>query len=382
MKTRHFSGPVAELEVDALVFVGFEEAGPAIQDERIADLYSSGEFSGKALESAILHKPAGFKAKRLVLAGGGKPDKFTPAEMRKLAGGILRVLKPKGARTIAFALDGSYKGDDFASAAVEGAILGDFEPDQYKTDPKKNEKQVDEVVIVGGTEAAVERGRILAESQNYSRTLANDPPNILTPSLLADRARQLAYEGLEVEVLDQDRMRQLGMGALLGVAQGSAEPPALIIVRYVPAEGSTSRDHLGLVGKGVTFDTGGISIKPAEGMEKMKYDMAGGAAVLGRHASHRATEALHSSDRAGAGCREYAGKQSAASGRHRDRSFRQDHRSSQYGCRRPFDPRGRDDLRRATWLHAFGGRRDAHRRRRGCARYGEHRCVQQQRSVS
>ena len=281
MKTRHFSGAVAELEVDALVFVGFEEAWPAVQDDRIGDLYSSGEFSGKALESAIVHKPAGFKAKRLVLAGGGKPDKFTPAEMRKLAGAILRVLKPKGVRSIGFALDGNYKGDDFASAAVEGAILGDFEPDQYKTDPKKNEKQVDEVVIAGGTEDAVERGHILAESQNYARTLANDPPNVLTPSVLADRARQLAYEGLEVEVIDQDRMRQLGMGALLGVAQGSAEPPALIIVRYVPAEGSTSRDHLGLVGKGVTFDTGGISIKPAEGMEKMKYDMAGGAAVLG-----------------------------------------------------------------------------------------------------
>ncbi|MGA2600372.1 MAG: leucyl aminopeptidase, partial [Bryobacteraceae bacterium] len=292
MKTRHFRGAVAELEVDALVFVGFEEERPAIQDERIADLYSTGEFSGKALESAIVHKPAGFKAKRLVLAGGGKPDKFTPAEMRKLAGAILRVLKPKGVRSIGFALDGAVPSrdrqgavsqnlDDFASAAAEGAILGDFEPDQYKTDPKKNEKQVDEVVIVGGTEDAVERGHVLAESQNYARTLANDPPNVLTPSVLADRARQLAYEGLEVEVIDQDRMRQLGMGALLGVAQGSAEPPALIIVRYVPAEGSTSRDHLGLVGKGVTFDTGGISIKPAEGMEKMKYDMAGGAAVLG-----------------------------------------------------------------------------------------------------
>ncbi len=282
MKISHSSGAIADLEVDALVVVGFEEQQPSIQDEHIAELYSTGEFSGKALESAIVHKPAGFKAKRLVLAGGGKPDKFTPAEMRKLAGAILRVLKPKGARKIGFALDSSLPNiDDFAAAAVEGAILGDFEPDQYKTDPKKNEKQVDEVTIVGGTEAAVERGRILAESQNYTRTLANEPPNVLTPTELANRARQLASDGLEVEVLDQDRMRQLGMGALLGVAQGSAEPPALIVVRYKPAEGSTSRDHLGLVGKGVTFDTGGISIKPADGMEKMKYDMAGGASVLG-----------------------------------------------------------------------------------------------------
>ena len=110
----------------------------------------------------------------------------------------------------------------------------------------------------------------------------NEPANLLTPTVLADRARAMADEaGLEYEVLDQDRMRQLGMGSLLGVAKGSAEPPALIIMRYKPATPSKSSDHLGLVGKGVTFDTGGVSIKPADGMEKMKYDMAGGAAVMG-----------------------------------------------------------------------------------------------------
>jgi leucyl aminopeptidase len=125
-------------------------------------------------------------------------------------------------------------------------------------------------------------GKILADSQNFTRELVNEPANLLTPMVLADRARAMAAEaGLECEILDQDRMRQLGMGSLLGVAQGSAEPPALIIVRYYPAAAPTSQDHLGLVGKGVTFDTGGNSIKPAEGMEKMKYDMAGGAAVLG-----------------------------------------------------------------------------------------------------
>ena len=283
MKTRTFDGAPKDVEADALVVVGFEEKAPAGLDERVAELYSTGEFSGKVQEIAILHRPQGFKAKRLVLAGAGKPDKFNSPEMRKLAGTALRALKAKGARSIAIALDGKeYGGEDFASAAVEGAILGDFEPDQYKTDPKKNEKQVDELIIVGAANGAVERGRILAESQNYTRGLANQPPNLLTPLSMAEQARKLADEqGLGCEVLDQDRMRQLGMGALLGVAQGSAEPPALIILRYKPAEGSTSRDHLALVGKGVTFDTGGISIKPADGMEKMKYDMSGGAAALG-----------------------------------------------------------------------------------------------------
>ncbi len=118
------------------------------------------------------------------------------------------------------------------ASAVEGAVLADVENDRYKTDPKKNEKQVDSFAVSGdetaGSQAALDRGRILAEAQNFSRDLANEPANVLTPTLLAERARQMAAEfGLECEVLDQDRMRQLGMGALLGVAQGSAEPPAL-----------------------------------------------------------------------------------------------------------------------------------------------------------
>jgi leucyl aminopeptidase len=165
---------------------------------------------------------------------------------------------------------------------VEGAVLADLENDRYKTDPKKNEKHVDSFSVLSGSQAAVDRGRILAEAQNFSRDIANEPANVLTPTLLAERARQMSTEfGLECEILDQDRMRQLGMGALLGVAQGSAEPPALIVIRYKPAKAPTSTDHLGLIGKGVTFDTGGISIKPSDGMEKMRYDMAGGAAVLG-----------------------------------------------------------------------------------------------------
>jgi len=164
---------------------------------------------------------------------------------------------------------------------VEGAILADFEPDQYKTDPKKDEKKVDSFLIAGGSAAGLNRGRILGESQNFTRELINEPGNILTPSLLAKHAQEMAAaNGLECEVLDQAKMKELGMGALLGVSQGSAEPPAFIMVRYRPQK-ATSQDHLALIGKGVTFDTGGVSIKPAEGMEKMKYDMSGGAAVLG-----------------------------------------------------------------------------------------------------
>jgi leucyl aminopeptidase len=274
---------LAEVDSDALVIVGFESTPPgAAAADQIRELYDSGEFSGKALEIAILHRPAGLKAKRMVLAGGGKREKFDPSELRKLIGAVVRALKSKGIRSITLSLDEAFRSDDFVASAVEGAVLADLENDRYKTDPKKNEKQVASFAVLGGSQAGLDRGRILAEAQNFTRDLANEPANVLTPTLLAERARQMASEfGLECEVLDQDRMRQLGMGALLGVAQGSAEPPALIVIRYQPAGAPKSKDHLGLIGKGVTFDTGGISIKPSDGMEKMRYDMAGGAAVLG-----------------------------------------------------------------------------------------------------
>jgi len=191
----------------------------------------------------------------------------------------VRYLKPKGIKRIAIALSGSYAGAEFASAAVEGAMLGDYEPDRYKTGDDKH--SLEAVAIAGGEEAAVERGRILAEAQNFTRAMANEPANLLTPMKMAEEARKMAAAfHLECEILEREQMEKLGMGALLGVAQGSAEPPALIVIRYKPAK-TRSTDHLGLVGKGVTFDTGGISIKPSEGMEKMKYDMSGGAAMIG-----------------------------------------------------------------------------------------------------
>ena len=271
---------VPEIETDALAVIGFEGTSPP--GDQAKELYDSGEFSGKALEISIVHRPVGWKARRLVLVGGGKREEFDSAKSRKVAGAVLRSLKSKGARSITFVLDEGFKTDDFAAAAVEGAVLGNFEGDRYKTDPKKNDKHVDSFAVVGASQMALDRGRILAEAQNFTRGLVNEPGNLLTPTGLADHARELAGAyGLECDILDRDRMAQLGMGSLLGVAMGSAEPPALIVLHYKPAKAPSSKDHLGLVGKGVTFDTGGISIKPADDMDKMRYDMAGGAAVLG-----------------------------------------------------------------------------------------------------
>jgi leucyl aminopeptidase len=248
------------------------------------DLYSSGEFKGKLFETATLHRPAGLKVRRLTVTGTGKPDKSADAEIRLAIGAALRTVKKFSATSVAVHLPEAPA--SAVSAAVEGTLLGDWESDVYRS--KNDRKAIDSIAIAVPSGAddlkrAVDRGRILAESQNFTRNLANEPPNHLKPLVLAERARAMAAEqGLECEVLDRARMEQLGMGSLLGVAMGSAEPPALIVLRYRPADGPAgSTDHLGLVGKGVTFDTGGISIKPADNMDKMKYDMGGGATMLG-----------------------------------------------------------------------------------------------------
>jgi leucyl aminopeptidase len=279
--------PIENVEAEAVIVVVFEGGFDRSQEARLGlgELYDSGEIAGKPYEMTLLHNVAGLRAKRLLAAGAGKRGKFGPAEMRRVAGAAIRHLQARSITQAALFLDPAYAGADYAAAAVEGAILGEFEPDRYKTD-KKGSKRLERFTVAaaeGGLDLdrAVERGRITAEAQNFARELANEPANKLTPMLLAERACKVAEDfGLEYEVLDRDRMAQLGMGSLLGVALGSAEPPALIILRYLPATASGGSVHLGLVGKGVTFDTGGISIKPADGMEKMKYDMAGGAAMI------------------------------------------------------------------------------------------------------
>jgi len=274
------SKPLEQIEAGTLIVPVFE--GQKESRFGAAPLAEAGEVAGKPLEFTLLHNPTGVAAARVLLAGAGKPEKFDSAEFRKLVAAAVRYLKGKSVKSAAAALAGAYAGDDFASAAVEGALLGNYEPDRYQTGNDK--KSLESFTVAGGSptlERAAARGRILAEAQNFARDLANEPANLLTPVKMGEAARQMAAEfGLECEILDRDRMAQLRMGSLLGVAQGSAEPPVLIVIRYRPQAGGNSA-HLGLVGKGVTFDSGGISIKPADGMEKMKYDMSGGAAMIG-----------------------------------------------------------------------------------------------------
>src|SRR5580658_4308011 len=169
--------PLEQVEADALIVPVLEGA----KETRFGagELCDSGEIAGKPLEFTLLHHAPGSAAKRVLLVGAGKAEKFNAAEMRKLAGAAVRYLKPKGIKRIAIALSGSYAGADFASAAVEGAILGDYEPDRYKT--KGDKHALEAVVIAGGEQTAVDRGRMLAEAQNFARAMANEPANLLTP---------------------------------------------------------------------------------------------------------------------------------------------------------------------------------------------------------
>jgi leucyl aminopeptidase len=280
MELKLVHAPAPEVEADAVVVLEWEGTESA---DSLAELRQSGEITGKLLEFTLLHGLSGYKARRVLIAGAGKRDKFDLASLRKIAGAAVRFLKPKGIASIAFAVD---ENPESVAAVAEAAILGVWEPDYLKTDADGKGKVIASITVATAgrgpaIETALEKARIIAEAANLTRDISVEPPNLLTPLTLADRARKMSQScGLSCEVLEQDRMRQLGMGALLGVAQGSANPPALILMQYRPQK-AASTAHLGLIGKGVTFDTGGISIKPSEGMEKMKYDMAGGAAVIG-----------------------------------------------------------------------------------------------------
>jgi leucyl aminopeptidase len=207
--------------------------------------------------------------------------------IRKLAATAGLAARQRRVARVAFAVRGTGDANELAQAAAEGLTLAEFHPGKYKTaDPPPAAPPTWTVVVVDASDrqhadacTAVARGRILGECSNMARELANEPGNTLTPREFAKRTAALASDaGVDVEILDEHQIEKLGMGLLLGVARGSDEPPRLIVFRYNPP-GAPEKPVLGLVGKGITFDTGGISIKPAEKMEQMKDDMAGGAAV-------------------------------------------------------------------------------------------------------
>ncbi len=242
----------------------------------------SGEFAAGSCETVLLHAPDGVKAERILLVGLGK---LTTTEVRKAAGAAVRFAKPRKLRELSIAIPDELDPAAAARAIVEGAHIGDFDPDTYRSDREDQSIETLNVISAGGhqssIEGAVREGVILGEALNLTRSLVNEPGNVMTPTVLGKKAAEMcAQQGLKCEVYSTDKLKELKMGAFWAVAKGSEEPPALIVMTYEPAK-TRSNEVIGLVGKGITFDTGGISIKGADGMEKMKYDMAGGATMIG-----------------------------------------------------------------------------------------------------
>jgi leucyl aminopeptidase len=244
---------------------------------------TSGEFRAKLYHPFVAATPAGeWKTPRVIFVGAGKRGAADAERVRRIAAACGYIARQRSAASAAFLTRGLP-----AAIVADGLSAAEFHAGTYKTEDDATGSYPGRVLIVAPGEnepalsEAVRVGRITGESANLTRSLANEPGNILTPREFAARTAAAAAEvGLSVEVLDENRLREMGMRLLLGVAQGSAEPPRLIVIRHDPP-GAPATPVLCFVGKGVTFDSGGISIKPADGMDRMKDDMAGGAAVIG-----------------------------------------------------------------------------------------------------
>ena len=290
---RVISGASREIEADLLIVPVFED--DTLTDEaeldaatggEVAGSRSRGEFKGKSCEVFVIGL-RGWKAPRVALVGIGARKDFSADQLRRAATTGVLAARQRGMRRVAILYRQASPGvvAEAAQAIAEGAVLGNFDGASYKTAQDRPRVFLDAVDlrIAGGSpdvERAVERGRVLGECTNQARELSNEPGNSLPPRIFAERAAALANDaGLAVEVLDEKKIAELKMGLLLGVARGSQEPPRIVVLRHEPKKAAKS-PVLGLIGKGITFDTGGISIKPAENMDKMKDDMSGGAAVI------------------------------------------------------------------------------------------------------
>jgi len=295
VKTEFRPEPLAQLCTSALVAYCFEGAPtssgtverlPAETRNLLQQLQTAGELTGKAFECTPLRAPTGMTASKLLVVGAGKSEKFNERHLRHLVGAAVRHLRSRGARELAWILGSTEPGA--VASVVDGALVADYDADSYRTE-RNGEKGIDTLLLATGgdplpaaAEMALNRGRIVGEAQNFTRELVNEPSNRMTPTRLALRASEMAARfGLTCEVLGPQEIQDLKMGAFWAVAQGSQQEPArLIVIRYSP-EDAPEQPVIGLIGKGITFDSGGISIKPSENMHEMKTDMAGGATMLG-----------------------------------------------------------------------------------------------------
>jgi leucyl aminopeptidase len=256
----------------------------------IASIFDDGEMSGKRDRWVLLHNVGQLSTKRLLLYGGGSREGIDSTRLGRLVGAAVRLLvKNRGIKSAAFLVSRWFETESYVQTIVEAAVIGQMSGDLYRSNHDavseiETLELVSELLEPPGFDRAIQAGLAMAEATNLARRLGYEPSNVMTPTELALRAQKVAEEGgLGFEALTEEEMKELGMGALLAVSRGSSEPARLIVMSYEPAgvENSETREMIALVGKGITFDSGGISIKPAAKMEDMKYDMGGGAAVIG-----------------------------------------------------------------------------------------------------
>ena len=299
MKFQGITGGFTEANVEALavaVFKGEKAASAELKDldkltgGLIAEVMKSEEFKGDAGQTALLRFAAkgAVKATRLLLVGVGDKAEYKSPSVAALTGTATRYLRKRNVKSFAVMPRSGISAVEAAQQAVCGFITSQFDIDKYKTKDKQTKSVNSLVVCIDGAKPAdlktgIARGQAIGESMNLTRDLANEPANILPPAEMAKRAQAMAKEvGLKCEILDEAKMTKMGMGSLMSVSYGSAQPAKMIVLKYTPTKSTAKKgEMLALVGKGITFDTGGISLKPGENMDAMKYDMSGGATVIG-----------------------------------------------------------------------------------------------------
>ena len=298
MKSQVVAGNYQDAKADALVVAVFKDEKPdsaflAELDKTVGGLVSSvyeeEGFKGTDGETALIRFKPSEKGKpgRLLLVGVGEESEYKAPQVGILAGTAVRFLLKRNIKSFALVTRSGVDAGEAASSAAQCVVTSQFQIDKYKTSEKKDTFLTSWTLCVDGdakaSEAGLKRGLIIGESMNFTRDLCNEPPNVLHPTEMANRAEKMAKEtGLKCEILDEAKMKKLGMGSLLSVSVGSEQPAKLIYLRYEPKKSTAPKGEVvALVGKGVCFDTGGISLKPGEGMDAMKYDMSGAGSVLG-----------------------------------------------------------------------------------------------------
>ncbi|MGD0278172.1 MAG: leucyl aminopeptidase [Smithella sp.] len=298
MKVFVKKGKLADTKSEAIILTLFEDSkkltGEALAIDQksgglISELIKSRDFEAKPSQISVIYTRGTIAAKRIALVGLGKQSEFNLEKLRGAFAGVCQHLRKMNIKEAAVSINLNLvpgKKDQIAQAAAEGSLLGLYQYTSYKTVDREDLKDMEKLNIIADgkdfslIESEIKEARIIADAVYFTRDLISAPANEMTPSIMAQKAREIAgRKNVSCKVLDRKKMKEMGMNALLGVASGSCEEPKFIILEY--AGGRKNAAPVVLVGKGLTFDSGGISIKPADKMDEMKTDMSGGAAVMG-----------------------------------------------------------------------------------------------------